>query len=74
MPEMDDALGRGLGGIDLEEVRKTAYFLWEQEGRPEGRAQDFWQRALVQHIRHREYQGWLEEGHSGRGAPDGEPS
>ena len=26
-------------------VRERAYFLWENEGRPEGRALDHWQRA-----------------------------
>jgi len=27
-------------------VRERAYFLWEREGRPEGRANDHWQRAV----------------------------
>jgi hypothetical protein len=26
-------------------VRETAYFIWEQEGRPDGRAEDHWVRA-----------------------------
>ena len=26
-------------------IRERAYFLWEDEGRPEGRAQDHWRRA-----------------------------
>jgi hypothetical protein len=26
-------------------VRERAYYLWEQEGRPEGRAEEFWARA-----------------------------
>jgi hypothetical protein len=26
-------------------VRERAYFLWEREGRPEGRAEEFWTRA-----------------------------
>ena len=34
-----------------EAVRRTAYFLWEQDGRPEGRADEYWQRALEQHAR-----------------------
>ncbi|MBB1493204.1 DUF2934 domain-containing protein [Paracoccus sp. MC1854] len=32
-------------------VCKRAYALWEQEGRPDGRAEEFWHRALEQHIR-----------------------
>lgn len=27
-------------------VRETAYLLWEQDGRPEGRADEYWQRAV----------------------------
>ena len=31
---------------ELEErVRERAYFLWEREGRPEGRAEEYWRRA-----------------------------
>jgi DUF2934 family protein len=26
-------------------IRERAYFMWESEGRPEGRAMDHWQRA-----------------------------
>jgi Protein of unknown function (DUF2934) len=29
-------------------VRETAYFIWEREGRPEGRAQDHWVRAITE--------------------------
>jgi hypothetical protein len=29
-------------------VRETAYFIWEREGRPDGRAQEHWGRALVE--------------------------
>lgn len=47
-------------------VRDTAYFLWEQEGRPEGRADEFWYRALEDHFRARAYAIWLAEGR-----PDG---
>jgi hypothetical protein len=39
--------------IDEEEVRLTAYFLWEQDGCPEGRAQEYWYRAWAQHRRMR---------------------
>lgn len=32
--------------IDEEEVRVTAYFLWEQDGRPLGRDEHYWWLAL----------------------------
>lgn len=50
-------------------VRDTAYFLWEQDGRPEGRADHYWMKALEQHLRARAYSVWLE-----KGGPDSEPS
>jgi hypothetical protein len=28
-------------------IREAAYFIWEREGRPEGRAQDHWCRAAT---------------------------
>ena len=28
-------------------IRETAYFIWEQEGRPDGRAWDHWLRAAA---------------------------
>src|SRR5690606_4389245 len=34
-------------------VRETAYFLWEQDGRPDGREKDYWFRALETHLRER---------------------
>ena len=45
-----------------EAVRKTAYFLWEQDGRPDGRHEDYYLRALEQHRRERQYDRWLEDG------------
>jgi hypothetical protein len=39
--------------IDEEEVRLTAYFLWEQDGYPEGKAQEYWYRAWAHHRRKR---------------------
>jgi hypothetical protein len=47
--------------IDEEEVRLTAYFLWEQDGRPEGRAQEYWYRARAQHRRMRASDEELEQ-------------
>jgi hypothetical protein len=49
-----------------QEVRERAYFLWEQEGRPEGRADEYWARALDEHLRERAYVLWQQEG-SGEG-------
>jgi len=33
-------------------VRDRAYFIWEREGRPEGRAHDHWRRAIMDTSRH----------------------
>ena len=43
-------------------VRATAYFLWEQDGRPEGRSFDYWLRAKEMHLRQLAYDRWLAEG------------
>ena len=45
-----------------EMVRNTAYFLWEQDGRPEGRSFDYWLRAKEMHLRQLAYDKWLAEG------------
>lgn len=45
----------------LETVRLTAYFLWEQDGRPDGRAEEYWRRALEKHRSERRYDQWLGE-------------
>ena len=35
-----------IADASIEElVRETAYFLWEQDGKPEGRDQEYWYRA-----------------------------
>jgi hypothetical protein len=36
-------------GLDDEEVRLTAYFLWQQEGRPTSDPRKFWGRAVEMH-------------------------
>ncbi|GLQ55508.1 DUF2934 domain-containing protein [Devosia nitrariae] len=41
-----------------EAVRDTAYFLWEQAGKPEGRSDEFWYKALAIHYRERAYGIW----------------
>lgn len=37
-----------------QSVRDTAYFLWEQDGRPQGREQQYWFAALERCLRRRE--------------------
>lgn len=55
--------------LGLEQlVRERAYALWEQEGRPDGRAEEFWQRALDEHLRGRAYVLWQQEGSPEGGA------
>lgn len=49
-------------GIDEEAVRRTAFFMWEQDGKPLGRSAYYWDRALEQHIRQLAYDRWLAEG------------
>lgn len=44
-----------------EAVRRTAYFLWEQDGRPHGRDQEYYLAALDMHRRHRDYDEWLQD-------------
>jgi hypothetical protein len=44
-------------------VRERAYLLWEQEGRPDGRADEHWKRAQEQHLEQRAYALWEQEGH-----------
>jgi hypothetical protein len=56
--------------IDEEAVRLTAYFLWEQDGRPEGGAERYWFRALKRHMQQEIYDAWLEEDvRDGEGEP-----
>src|SRR6185437_7168654 len=43
-------------------VRESAYFLWQQEGSPNGRADEYWNRAHEQHLRQRAYVLWEQEG------------
>jgi hypothetical protein len=47
---------------EREWVRDTAYFLWIEAGRPEGRSPEFWREALEQHRRNKAYRLWLDEG------------
>lgn len=57
--------------LGLEQaVRERAYALWEQEGRPEGRTEEFWNLALDQHLRERAYVLWQQEGSPEGGADE----
>jgi hypothetical protein len=48
-------------GLD-QVVRERAYLLWEQAGRPDGRANDFWHQAQNQRFCERAYALWEREG------------
>jgi Protein of unknown function (DUF2934) len=48
-------------GLD-QVVRERAYLLWEEAGRPEGHADDFWHEAQGQRFRERAYALWEREG------------
>jgi len=48
-------------GLD-QVVRERAYLLWEQAGRPNGRADDFWHEAQGQRFRERAHALWEREG------------
>jgi len=45
-----------------QDIRDRAYRLWEQEGRPDGKADEHWSRARHQHLCERAYALWDSEG------------
>ena len=49
-------------GLD-QVVRERAYLLWEQAGRPEGCADNFWHEARGQQFRERAYALWERQGY-----------
>jgi len=51
-------------------VREAAYFIWEREGRPEGRARDHWERALRETSVAKEDEPLLDEEKILAGRPD----
>lgn len=62
-PYGDNLAGNSETKAGLEQaVRERAHLLWEQDGRPEGRAEEYWHRALDQHLRERAYVLWQQEG------------
>lgn len=50
--------------LDEEEVRTTAYFLWEQDGRPEGQNDHYWWAALEKIARQKSSDALLTSGES----------
>src|SRR3954469_20397349 len=48
-------------GLD-QHVRERAYALWQQDGCPEGHADEYWHGARDQHFRDRAYALWQQEG------------
>lgn len=64
VPRVDNGLPPQDPWVSLEfeeAVRETAYFLWESDGRPEGREQDYWFKALERCLRERNYNHALQE-------------
>jgi len=49
---------QGLGNV----LRVRAYYIWQQDGHPHGRAEEHWHHAFDQHLRERAYFLWLQEG------------
>lgn len=67
MPETDDPW------IDRDfeaRVRDTAYFLWENDGCPQGREKDYWFAALERCLREREADTLLQEKPRGAAGPE----
>ena len=52
-------------------VRDTAYFLWEDDGRPHGREKEYWFNALERCLRQREADRLLLENPVGSAGTDG---
>jgi hypothetical protein len=62
-PYGDEVASSSETKLGLEQsVRERAYFLWEQDGRPVGRAEEYWHRALEQHLRERAHVLWEQDG------------
>ena len=46
---------------DRNAIRERAYFIWEHEGRPDGRAQDHWLWATFEHFRDKRTDEFVED-------------
>lgn len=69
-PYGDDGDPSSQTNASLEQaVRERAYKLWEDDGRPEGRSEDYWHLAVDQHLRERAYVMWEQKG-GGKGDAD----
>lgn len=59
----DDLQGNSETKLGLEQaVRLRAYALWEQDGGPEGREDEYWHQGFDQHLRERAYVLWQQDG------------
>lgn len=57
--------------LGLEQaIRESAHHLWENDGRPEGRSEEYWNRALNQHLKDRAYVSWQQDGSPQGGADE----
>jgi hypothetical protein len=61
IPDPLGVLAETKEGLD-QVVRERAYSLWEQAGRPDGRAEEFWYQAQYQRWCERAYALWEREG------------
>lgn len=59
--DLHGVLAETKAGLD-QVVRQRAYLLWEQAGRPAGRAEEFWHQVQYQHFCERAYALWEREG------------
>jgi Protein of unknown function (DUF2934) len=59
-PPSHGLLAETKAGLD-QVVRERAYLLWEQAGRPDGRADDYWNQAQHQRFCERAYALWERE-------------
>jgi len=55
-----DVLAQTKTSLD-QSIRDRAYLLWEQEGRPEGQADEYWHRARKLHLQERAHSLWEQE-------------
>ena len=55
-----DTLSQTKAALD-QVVRERAYFLWQRDGCPHGRAEEYWHHAHDQHLRERAYVLWQQE-------------
>jgi hypothetical protein len=70
-PYGDDISSGSETKIDLmHSVRERAYLLWEQDGSPDGRADEYWHRAVDQHLRERAHVLWEQAGRPEGGADE----